>query len=200
MKIKLLIYLFIVFVVNSINALDKNDPLCLSIGQCTYGQKINIYYHGDWNGQINRYSIGSFCSLAEDITFFLVGNHRVEWITTYPFHRIMPELADTKAFSLTKGNIIIGNDVWIGSCAKILSGVTIGDGSVVGAYTVVAKNVPPYSIVVGNPAKIIRYRFSEDQIKSLLKIRWWDWPIEKIKENADLLCSQNIEIFIKKHS
>jgi serine acetyltransferase len=98
-----------------------------------------------------------------------------------------------------KGDIIIGNDVWIGAKSTIMSGVKIGDGAVIGSGSVVAKDVPPYAIVVGNPAKVIKYRFDEQQIENLLEIAWWNWPEHKIKEEAMLLWSKDINYFIDKH-
>ena len=92
----------------------------------------------------------------------------------------------------SKGDIVIGNDVWLGYRSVILAGVTIGDGAIVGAYSVVTKDVPPYTIVAGNPAKEIRRRFSEAEIARLLELRWWDWPIEKITENVHLLTGNTV--------
>ena len=141
--------------------------------------------------------IGKFCSIANDVQIFLGGNHRIDWITTYPFSVLnsWPEAKDIKGHPCTKGDVIIGNDVWIGRKTLILSGVTIGDGAIVGARSVVTKDVAPYSIVAGNPAKLIRKRFDEKTIEKLLEIKWWDWNLEKIKKNLPLLLSNNIEQF-----
>lgn len=150
-------------------------------------------------GDKTSYSVGKFCSIADNVTVFLGGNHRVDWISTYPFpafSKEFPEATGIQDYATTKGNVTIGNDVWIGSHATILSGVTIGDGAVIGAYSVVAKNVPPYAIVVGNPTQIVRYRFDEKTIELLLKIQWWNWPLEKIKKNARLLCTAATEEFL----
>lgn len=148
------------------------------------------------NGKI---TIGSFVSISKDVTVFLGGNHRPDWVSTFPF----PAFSDFEGATgitgheTTKGNVTIGSDVWIGECSTILSGVTIGHGAVVGAYSVVAKDVPPYAIVCGNPAKIIRYRFRPDQIVELLDIAWWDWPVEWLMESVKALCSTDIDGFIK---
>jgi len=136
-------------------------------------------------------SIGQFSSIALNVTFFLGGNHRADWITTFPFCQIYTEHFggnDIVGHPATKGAIVIGNDVWIGRNATIMSGVTIGDGAIVGAYAVVAKNVAPYSIVVGNPAKHIKYRFDEDICAALQKLKWWDLEIDQIKEIVHELC------------
>jgi virginiamycin A acetyltransferase len=140
--------------------------------------------------------IGKFCSLADEITIMIGGNHHTEFVTTYPFNPLFPEFSREYPWTTSKGNVVIGNDVWIGREAFLLSGVTIGDGAVVGARSVVTKDVPPYAIVAGNPAKIIRYRFSEEIIESLLEIAWWNWPFNKIMEAMPLLYSNEIEKFI----
>jgi serine acetyltransferase len=98
-----------------------------------------------------------------------------------------------------KGDIIIENDVWVGATSTIMSGVKISNGAVVAGGSVVVKDVPPYAIVAGNPAKVVKYRFSEEQIEKLIKISWWDWEEQKIRDNAMLLWSDNIDEFIKKH-
>lgn len=171
---------------------------CSSYGSHSYGS-VNVRA---W-GEKNSYCVGKFCSIADNVTVFLGGNHRVDWISTYPFPAFTEEFPGTigiQDHATSKGNVIIGNDVWIGSHATIMSGVTIGDGAVIGAYSVVAKNVPPYAIVVGNPARIVRYRFDEKTIEQLLKIQWWNWPLEKIKNNARLLCTPSVDIFLQKNT
>lgn len=149
-------------------------------------------------GEGARLKIGQFCSIANGVTILLGGEHRVDWVTTYPFSFLWPQVAGhIKGHPKTKGDVIIGNDVWIGTGALILSGVTIGDGAVVGAHAVVTKNVPPYAIVGGNPAKIIRYRFDEYTIQKLLAISWWNWPDQKIAVAMEFLLSNDINTFIK---
>lgn len=143
-------------------------------------------------GRDARLEIGKFCSIAEGVKIFLGGNHRVDWITTYPFPALLhywPEASGITGHPSTRGDVIIGNDVWIGTDAIILSGVKIGDGAVIGAGAVVTQDVNPYSIVIGNPAREIRRRFSDAMVDKLLEIRWWDWPPAKIRENLDFLCS-----------
>lgn len=166
----------------------------IMVGDYTYG--LPKVFH--W-GEDAKLRIGKFCSIAENVLIYLGGNHRTDWITTYPFPWIFPEAHHIKGHPATKGDVIIGNDVWIGNFAVILSGVTVGDGAVIGANAVVTKNVSQYSIVVGNPAREIKKRFSEEEIEILIKIKWWDWPIQKIKENLELLCSNNIKQLLKIH-
>lgn len=161
-------------------------------GKGTYGSPHVM----SW-GEGTKVKIGKFCSIARGVTIFLGGDHRTDWVTTYPFSVTRPNIAGhITGHPRTKGDVIIGNDVWIGSNASILSGVTIGDGAVIGAHAVVAKNVPPYAIVVGNPAKIIRFRFDQETIDKLIAIAWWDWPDEKINGAVDLLLSTDIAGFI----
>ena len=142
--------------------------------------------------------IGAFCSIADNVEIFIGGNHRTDWVTTYPFGHIHKEAFPWhgRGHPATKGNVVIGNDVWIGSGATIFSGVTIGDGAVISAKSVVVKDVPPYSIVGGNPAKVVKLRFTEDQIIRLLKNPWWDLPESRINELLPFLCSSNVEDLI----
>lgn len=160
------------------------------IGEYTYGRP-NVF------GDDAILKIGKFCSLAMNTTIYLGAEHQTKWVTTYPFFVKFKEASHTS--NTTKGNVIIGNDVWLADGVLILSGVTIGDGAVIAARSVVTKDVKPYEIVGGNPAKHIKFRFSESQINSLLEIKWWNWDIEKIKANFDLILSPNIDDFISKH-
>lgn len=164
------------------------------IGRYSYG---NPVVHFDSSGV--RLRIGHFCSVGEGVTIFLGGEHRPDWITTYPFSLMLPDAASFEGHPATKGDVLIGNDVWLGFGATVLSGVRIGDGAVVGAGAVVAKDVPPYAIVVGNPARVIRTRFSPVQIEALLQIQWWDWTMEKIREQLPTLLSGNVDRFIEMH-
>jgi len=139
--------------------------------------------------------IGSFCSIGASVIINLGGEHRTDWVTTYPFtHKWGAK--SIKGHPTTKGNIIIGNDVWIGTGAFITSGVTVGDGVVIGSRSIVSSNLESYGIYVGNPARLIRKRFSEQQIDALLKIAWWNWDDKKIAKFIPLLLNQNIDAFI----
>jgi len=166
----------------------------VSIGEFTYG-KPSIYR---WTNNYNV-KIGKFCSIAEDVKILVDGNHRTDWIALYPFGEIFHDVAKNPGTPLGKGDMTIGNDVWIGMGAMILPGVSIGDGAVIAAGSVVVKNVLPYEVVGGNPAKSIKFRFTDDQIKSLEKIAWWNWDLEKIKKEAVSLQSSDIDSFIHKH-
>ena len=146
------------------------------------------------------WNVGKFCSIAANVKIYLGGNHRTDWVTTYPFghiHQNNFNLFNGNGHPSTKGDVIIGNDVWIGNNATIMSGVIIGDGAVIANGSHVVKNVEPYSITGGNPAKLIKYRFTPEQIEKLLKIKWWDWDDTKINEYTPLLCSNDIDAFIK---
>ena len=165
-----------------------------------FDRNVNII---SWSDEYNI-KVGKYCSIGRDCNFFLHANHRTDWITTSsqlwgPVTSEIAELHMQMGHPECKGNITVGNDVWIGAKSTIMSGVKIGDGAVIGSGSVVAKDVPPYAIVVGNPAKIIKYRFDENQIEDLLKISWWNWPENKIKEEAMLLWSKDINFFIDKH-
>ena len=165
--------------------------------------EVGDYFYGTpsvWHwGEGAKLKIGKFCSFSWDINIFLGGEHRTDWITTYPFPSFFTEALKIKGTPTTKGNVIIGNDVWVGYGATILSGVKIGDGAVIGANTVVAKSIPPYSIAVGNPSNVTRKRFSDGQIEKLLVIKWWNWENEKIEENIPLLLSGQIDEFLEIH-
>lgn len=142
----------------------------------------------------NYFQIGNFCSIAVDCKIFLGGNHRTEWITTFPFGHVFEDQFphSKEGHPTSKGPVIIGNDVWIGYNSTIMSGITIGDGAVIAANSHVVRNVPPYAIVGGNPAQIIKYRFDEETINKLLEYKWWDLPDDKIKQIVPILCSSDV--------
>ena len=153
----------------------------------------NVKYQFDFTG--DKLVIGKFCMIASGVEFIMNGgNHLADAVSAYPFAVFgagWEHAMDGKTYP-NKGDIVIGNDVWLGYGSVIMPGVTIGDGSIVATKSVVTKNVPPYSIVGGNPAKEIRKRFSDDEIVKLLRIKWWDWPIEKITRNVQLLTGNDV--------
>ena len=166
----------------------RNAGSNATIGEFSYGTPDIKHW-----GEDSTLTIGKFCSIAEQVTILVGGEHRTEWLTTYPFNSLVPEYASHRGHPKTKGDVVIGNDVWIGLGATILSGVRIGDGAVIGARSLVSRNVPPYAIVAGNPAKVIRQRFSDAVIARLLEIKWWDWPTGRIEEVIPLLLSSDIK-------
>ena len=169
----------------------------MNFGKYSYGNSII-----KWPDPNAKFKCGNFCSIAQNVTIYLGGNHDTKNITTYPFGYIHHNIFNSCVIenqSSTKGDVIIGNDVWIADNVTIMSGVTIGDGAVIANNSHVVKNVEPYSIYGGNPAKFIKYRFTKEQIEKLLKIKWWDWDDEKINNNIKLLCEHNIDEFIKIH-
>jgi acetyltransferase-like isoleucine patch superfamily enzyme len=174
-----------------------------SIGDYSYG-----YIEVSGVGKHNL-KVGKFCSIAGGVRFLIGGNHDMQSFTTYPFSAIStdgvliwPEtklaIEDNKAEKKESFGIEVGNDVWIGCSSIVLSGVKIGDGAVIGAGCVVAKNVNPYEIVIGNPIRTLKYRFTPQQIEKLLKIKWWDFDEEKLV-GAFKYLHKDIDEFIKKY-
>ncbi len=165
------------------NRRDKND---FFINHITY----------QYDFMEDKLIIGNFCQIASGVEFVMNGaNHCMSRVTTYPFdimgngwEKTRPTLDDLPL----KGDTIIGNDVWIGQNAVIMPGVKIADGAIIATNSVVTKNVDSYTIVGGNPARFIKKRFSENEIEKLLKIKWWNWDIEKINANLEILCSNDI--------
>lgn len=158
-------------------------------------ERSNVLYHYPVNG--DRLKIGKFCSIACGAKFlFTSGNHSLRSLSTYTFPIFFEEWGlDAKNICSAwdnKGDIVIGNDVWIGYEALILSGVTVGDGAIIGSRAVVTKDVPPYTIVGGVPAKPIRRRFDGAVIERLEKLRWWDWDIETIRRSIPAIQSGDI--------
>ncbi len=179
------------------------------VGRHTYGtEHIKIHRWNEMKKHYNLY-IGNFCSIADDIEVYLGGNHYIQLVSSYPFGLIKNNIFTNAKLiennpnlngSYCKGDVTIGSDVWIGSHVTIMSGIKIGDGAVIATNSHIVKDVPPYAIVGGNPAKIIKYRFSEVQIEKLLEIQWWNWSDEKINENLVYILSDNIDTFIEKCS
>ncbi len=142
--------------------------------------------------------VGKYCSFSFGVEVFLGGGHRTEWVTTFPFSALpgWPEAHGIKGHPVDRGDTIIGNDVWIGAGAVIMSGVHIGDGAVVGSRAVVNHDVAPYSIVAGVPAKHLHWRFDEATRLELLHIKWWDWPRERIVKALPYMLNPDIITFI----
>ncbi len=163
------------------------------IGKHTYGHP-RIY---SWE-EGAQFKIGAFCSISSGVKIFLGGEHRIDWVSTYPFNYLWKSARHFKGHPCTKGDIIIGNDVWIGAGAVILSGVTIGDGAVIGTNAVVTKDIPAYAIAAGNPAKVVKMRFDRETIQDLLKIKWWEWEDAQIQRFLPLMLDTDIDQFLKK--
>lgn len=169
----------------------------LKIGEHAYGRPKILSFAGS----NSRITIGKFCAIARNVKIICGWNHHIDWVSTFPFRilfNLPGQYKDGQPFD--KGPVEIGNDVWIGEGATILSGVKIGDGAVIAAGALVVKDVEPYSVVGGNPARNVKLRFPEKQIQELLKIRWWEWPDEKVIANVHLLCSDRLDEFINQHS
>lgn len=154
----------------------------------------NVLYHFPFIG--DKLIIGKFCAIARDVKFIMNGaNHKTSGISTYPFQifgngweKVMPEPGDLPY----KGDTVIGNDVWIGFEALIMPGVKVGNGAIIAARSVVTSDIPAWSVVGGNPARVIRSRFPADSIATLEKLAWWDWPVEKISRHLPLIVSGDV--------
>jgi len=171
------------------NFKQSKETRMIEVGEFTYGHeglRVESY------GSKNRVVIGKYCSIARDVKIFLGGNHRTDWISTYPFGHINQDLLGAEMFPghpSSKGDVVIGNDVWIGAGSTIMSGITIGSGAAIAANSHVVKDVPNYAIVGGNPAKVIGDRFPKDIIATLMEIKWWDQPVSNVLLIRHLLCS-----------
>lgn len=166
-------------------------PGQIAVGAYSYGRpKVRFPESGA------RLSIGRYGSIADGVEILLGGNHRTDWASTYPFPALpglWPAAQALAGHDATRGDVTIGHDVWLGSQAMILSGVTIGHGAVVAARAVVTRDVPPYAIVAGNPARLVRLRLPEAQIATLLESRWWELPPEAVSKLLPLLMSERID-------
>jgi len=155
------------------------------------------YLH-DKRKDVDKLIIGSYCSIGSGAVFMMAGNqgHQKDWISTFPFYFQANIFKDAKNGYLKAGDTKIGNDVWIGSEAMIMPGISIGNGAIIAARAVIVKDVAPYEIVGGNPALHIRYRFSNEEIEQLQNIKWWNWQEEKVKENMAFICSADIKSLV----
>jgi len=164
------------------------------IGEHTYGMP-GLIEEGR-----SKLRIGRFTSIANGVLLSF-GDHRIDTVSSYPFIALKNYWPSAPLYAtdhVSKGDIVIGNDVWLGTDSFIVSGVTIGDGAVVAAKCVVTKDIPPYAVVAGCPGRIVRFRFSETVIQDLLRIRWWDWPEEIIDEYLPMIVSSDVPAFITK--
>src|SRR5690554_3333590 len=161
-----------------------------------YNFERNVKYHFEFIG--DKLIIGKFCMIAAGTTFIMNGgNHEMKGLTTYPFsifgngwERVMPAEDEL----VVKGDTVIGNDVWIGSNATIMPGIHVGDGAIIATNATVTRDVEPYAIVGGNPATLIKKRFTEEKIKELLEMQWWNWDIRKITKNLEYLTGRKTDM------
>ncbi|MET3409944.1 MULTISPECIES: CatB-related O-acetyltransferase [Methylobacterium] len=161
-----------------------------SIGAYSYGRpKVRFPESG------RRLTIGRYCSIADKVEILLGGDHRLDWASTYPFaamRGLFPDAAAPEDFHASRGDVVIGHDVWLGSGCMILSGVTVGHGAVVAARAVVTRDVPAYAVVAGNPAKVVRHRFDAATVEALVAAAWWDLPHDAVTRLVPLLQSGRI--------
>lgn len=179
--------------VGTLNEREAMQSGRVTIGRHTYG---SFTVGVDRNDEM-RIRIGAYCSIASGVEFGAGGDHRTDWVSSYPF-RVRWGLpgAYEDGHPRSQPDIVVGNDVWIGSQALIMPGVTIGDGAVIGARAVVTRSVRPYAVVVGVPAHEVRRRFEDEQVEALLALRWWEWPEERVRAHVDLLSSPNIDALL----
>lgn len=180
----------------------QSKETTVSVGDFTYGHD-SVTYHS-WDSH-TKVVIGKYCSISADVHMLLGGNHRTDWASMYPFgytHQHILGFEPAKGHPASKGDIVIGNDVWVGIGVTIMSGVTVGNGSVLGARSVVSKDIPPYSIVVGNPGQVVKTRFSPEIIQLLEEIAYWDLPTHVVKQIKQDLCKpatlQSLELIKQK--
>lgn len=164
---------------------------CVSIGNYTYGVP-KVYFQGR-----QKLNVGRYCSISNKVVIFLGGEHRTDFVSTFPFNQFFSRHRNLEGHPSGRGDVTVGNDVWIGYGALIVSGVTLGDGAVIGANAVVTKSVPPYAIVAGNPARIIRYRFLPEDIEKLLTTKWWNWDPLTVEKAVPFLFSSELTEFFR---
>jgi chloramphenicol O-acetyltransferase type B len=162
------------------------------IGFASYGVPTVL----DWK-EGTTLEIGSYCSISKNVQIFLGGVHRTNWVSSFPFPKYFPEANHLiPDFGVSKGDVIIGSDVWLCRDSTIMSGVKIGHGAVVATGAIVTKDVPPYAVVAGSPAKIIRWRFDEHTRMELLASEWWNWPQDEIRKLVPLMCKDDLSEFL----
>lgn len=166
----------------------------LVVGPHTYGAP-QLRYWGSPGGFVCR--IGDYTSIADNVQIFMGGYHRPDWVTMYPFPSFRQWGAPGNlGHAVGRGDVDIGADVWLSSHCTIMSGMKVGHGAVVAAQAVVTKDVPPYAMVAGNPARIVKYRFGQEIIDALLEIAWWDWPESRVKAYLPVMLSRGVQTFI----
>ena len=174
----------------------KKDPLPplpgVEIGRHTYGLNRESFFVPHKNVPVR---IGSFCSVGPGVLFICAAEHRVDTATTFPIQFVNGKIRNAPG-TVGKGPITVGHDVWIGARCIILGGVTIGNGAVVGAGSIVTRDIAPYAVAFGNPASVKRYRFAPDIIERLQSLKWWDWSDDLIRERIELLTATGIEHFL----
>ena len=182
----------------STNDMSNNQLMTVKVGKGTYGPRPTVIWHDDiFQNLDSQLSIGRYCSLAPRITLLLDCDRYSTKVSNYHNSNKLSYI-ETKQFSnlnftcsARPGGIHIGNDVWIGFDVVILPGVTVGDGAIIGARSVVRDDVEPYSIVIGNPARHYKYRFRPEEIEELLRVKWWEWSDEEIDDNLDAFLHDN---------
>ena len=179
------------------NPFRSKLPSSVTIGRHSYGVSRKKVIGTSAHAPL---TVGSFCSVSGNVCFLCSGGSHSPWAaTTFPIYSRMMDAVDPGENGGKPGGVTIANDVWIGRSAMIMPGVHIADGAIIASSAVVTKDVPPYAIVGGNPARLIRYRFSEDVIAKMLAIRWWEWSDEKIKQEAAFL-NGPVESFLERHA
>lgn len=168
----------------------------VTLGRYTFGKPLIPTFAG---ADVSV-EIGNFCSISANVTILLAGGHDTSWVSTWPIREVFGLPGQYEQTPVYRGPTVIGNDVWIGREAVILDGITIGDGAVIGMRAVVTKDVRPYAVVAGVPAKEIRRRFTDEQVDALLEIAWWDWPVEQIIREADALNGADISDFLARYT
>ncbi|MHC6229966.1 CatB-related O-acetyltransferase [Arthrobacter sp. MMS24-T111] len=165
------------------------------MGKHTYGNpSVRVFEHDD-----TKLSIGAYTSIAHEVQFLLGGNHPTDRVTTFPLRiRLGLEGAGSDGYPSSPGNINVGSDVWIGARTLVLAGVNIGDGAVIGAGSLVSRDVPPYSICVGQPARPVKFRIPQELIGPMLSIKWWEWDDATVERLASELSGTDVEGFVKK--
>lgn len=165
----------------------------VTIGEHSYGDPHPT-------GDLGKLTIGKFCSIGSNVVFDLGMQHNTNFISQFPFNQFVPGCEHLEGHPASKGDIVVGNDVWFGTDAVIMGGVTIGNGAIIGMRAIISKDVEPYTVVVGAPQRTIRHRYTAYQIMTLLEIAWWDKPIEEIAKIAPMLMNNNIEKLLKHYN